>query len=106
MAIQNQNMLTPDEWRQAVEMDPCPPWERLNVFGWCVSKWWAGGPAASMITVASTALGMAFVGYFIIRASRNKFLKPVLRVIQDSQQGVRAYKNPRRRSRRGRRPRR
>ena len=106
MATMTAAMLTPDEWRQAVEMQPCPPWERLNIFGWCVSKWWAGGPMASVVTVLSTAVGMAAVGYFIIRASRNKFLAPVLRVIKDSQSGVTAIKNPRRRTRRRRRPRR
>lgn len=100
------SMLSPTEWRQAVEMDPCPPWMRLNIFGRCVEKWWAGGPMHAVVTIAATALGMAAVGYVIIQASRNKFLSPVLRTIKESQQGIKAYRNPKRRTRRRRRLRR
>ena len=98
---------TPDELRDLNALDPCPFWQRMNPSGWCVEKWWAGGPVSSVVNGIAIVTGMAAVGALLVYASRIALLRPALQFIQTSRAQMKALENPTRwRTRRRRRRRR
>ena len=96
---------TVDDLAQLNQLDPCSPWQRMNPTGWCVDKWWAGGPASTLISGVSMALGMALLGVVLVHLSKIELLKPAIDFVKKSKAEVKMYAN-RRKWRSGRRSRR
>lgn len=97
---------TPDELEELNKLKPCPRWQRMNPTGWCVEKWWAGGPFATLISGIYLAVGMAVLGTVLIYASRVELLKPAIEFFQKSRGHVKQLVANKRSWRAGRRRRR
>lgn len=96
----------PRDWYTAAEvrdleaLDPCPYWARMNPTGWCVDRWWAGGPLSAAINGLVLAASMAALGGALAYAAKMEFLKPAATFFQKAQQQAGLLGRNRRRTRR------
>jgi hypothetical protein len=86
---------TPEELAELQALKPCAPWQRMNPTGWCVERWWAGGPAATLISGISMAAGMAVLGVVIVYVSKIELLKPAIAFVKRSQEQSKMLANRR-----------
>lgn len=98
-----QDWYTPEELARYAATNPCPPWQRPNATGWCVDKWWAGGPVASMSNALGVAVGMTALGTVALYVSKIEFLQPMIDFFKTSRAQARAIANKRTRRTRRRR---
>lgn len=100
-------ILTPEQIAILESQGACPYWKRVNPTGWCVEKWWAGGPAARVIDGLAVVSAMAILGFIIAEATRiAPFSAALDRVVKAKNQVNFLTNPPRRRARRKRRGRR
>jgi len=101
------DLLTPEQQAQLNEQGACPYWQTINPTGWCVEKWWSGGPAARLMDGLGVVLGMAVIGLILAEAAKTKVLSPLVSLLIEGKQQSQILRNPRRRrAGRGRRSRR
>jgi hypothetical protein len=97
-----QDWFTPDEMQRYEATNPCPSWQRPNVTGWCVDKWWAGGPVAALTSALGVAVGMTALGAVALYVSKVEFLQPLVQFFKTSRAQAQAF-STNKRSRRTRR---
>jgi len=86
---------TPEELAELAALKPCPHWQRVNPTGWCVDRWYAGGPAATLISGLSMAAGMAVLGVVLVYVSKIELLKPAIAFVKRSQDRAKLIANRR-----------
>lgn len=91
-----QDWYTPEEIAQLNALKACPYWQRLNPTGWCVEKWWSGGPFSSATNALTTLLGLSALGLVFAYASKFTLLQPALQLIRGTRGEMKAYENGRR----------
>ena len=99
-----QDWYTPQELAQLNAINACPYWQRMTPTGWCVERWWSGGPVSTATNALFTLLGLSALGLVFAYASKFTLLKPALQLLRGSRGEMKTYENPRRwRTRRRRR---
>lgn len=86
-------ILTPEQQQELTARGACPYWMRVNPTGWCVDKWWAGGPTARIIDGVTILFGMAIVGVAIAKASKIKLLAPTIEGIKQARAEAKLLEN-------------
>lgn len=94
---------TPEQIAELEARGACPYWQTLNPLGWCVEKWWAGGPFARGLDALSVVVGMAVLGAIVAEATKYRPFKAAFDKFEASKDRASFLKNgPGRRARRRR----